>query len=405
MQTAQSVTLVLRLKTPQGWRRYPAAFYKTNGNIKPFVALVPRGPRSSPKARVTKCREEHHPEGTYELRSYQGRDTVYDSLGTNPKEAQEALRRAQKLREAIAIAPEAGIDPALFTPGLIPLSVYQTKLIREKEELGHFEAASMVRVSADEFLKPLRKNITPEEIRRDHLETYVVDLRRAGYQKRTVEDRLAYVKQLLRSTPVQYPKELLKFKAPKSEDKLPEYFTKAERDALSAACQTPRETLFFDLAITLGLRDQELMFLEERDIDYETMTVTVRSKTSEGFEIKDRAERRIPLRTDTADLIKAYVKANPGIRWLTCRPDGKPDTHLLRIIQRLGKRANLKCRVFTHKCRATYCTTLLREGVDIRTVQGLMGHEDLESTIRYLRAIEAEDKALQTKINNINFYD
>jgi hypothetical protein len=34
-----------------------------------------------------------------------------------------------------------------------------------------------------------------------------------------------------------------------------------------------------------------------------------------------------------------------------------------------------------------------------------MGHEDLATTIRYLRAIEAEDKAVQTKINNINFYN
>jgi integrase len=145
---------------------------------------------------------------------------------------------------------------------------------------------------------------------------------------------------------VQYPKEVLKFTAPKSEEKLPEYFTKAERDALFAACRFPRETLVYNLAITLGLREHELMFLEERDIDYETMTVTVRSKTSEGFEIKDRAERRVPLRTDTADLIKAYWKANPGFRWLTCRPDGEPDTHLLRIVQTLGKRANLKSRVF-----------------------------------------------------------
>jgi site-specific recombinase XerD len=61
------------------------------------------------------------------------------------------------------------------------------------------------------------------------------------------------------------------------------------------------------------------------------------------------------------------------------------------------------CRVFLHKFRSTYCTQLLRKGVDVRTVQVLMGHEDLETTIKYLRAIEAEDKQLQVVINDIDF--
>ena len=43
---------------------------------------------------------------------------------------------------------------------------------------------------------------------------------------------------------------------------------------------------------------------------------------------------------------------------------------------------------FLHKFRSTYATTLLRNGVDIRTVQKLMGHSDLGSTMRYLRPEE-----------------
>jgi site-specific recombinase XerD len=40
--------------------------------------------------------------------------------------------------------------------------------------------------------------------------------------------------------------------------------------------------------------------------------------------------------------------------------------------------------------RCTYCTTLLRSGMDLRTVQSLMGHHGIQSTMRYLRAIDPE---------------
>jgi integrase/recombinase XerD len=56
------------------------------------------------------------------------------------------------------------------------------------------------------------------------------------------------------------------------------------------------------------------------------------------------------------------------------------------------------CKEFgLHKFRHTYATTLLRDGVDILSMQKLLGHKDLDSTRRYLRALEPED--LLKKIN------
>ena len=52
------VTLVRNCKTPDGWRRYPAAFGK-NGRIKPHVVIVGG-------------REQRFPEGVYQLRTYEG---------------------------------------------------------------------------------------------------------------------------------------------------------------------------------------------------------------------------------------------------------------------------------------------------------------------------------------------
>jgi site-specific recombinase XerD len=61
-----------------------------------------------------------------------------------------------------------------------------------------------------------------------------------------------------------------------------------------------------------------------------------------------------------------------------------------------------ECQEWTlHKFRRTYCTTLLRSGLDLRTVQAYMGHADLASTMRYLRP--ASSAEAQTRINAIQW--
>lgn len=394
---AQAITLILRCKTDKGWRRYPAASHK--GKIRPHCAMVPVKKKDGLRSRTTRAREEHHPEGTYEIRTYQGSDTVYQQVGEDPVTAWNLYDRARKALSAQFLADDLGLDLHLVAPGMIPLATYLDKIVEDKEKKHFFEAAQTIRICGEDFLSRQRRGITPEEVTAEMLDNFLNQLIHEGYARRTARNRLDRMKQILRATGIQVSDNIRSLRAPKPEEKLPEYFTKAQRDAFFAACRPGRETLIFRLAATLGLRDQELMFLEPSDCDFESMTVTVRSKDESGFRIKDGAERRITLRDDVAKLIRAYAKANPGIRWLTCRADGEPDRHLLRLAKRIGERAGLTCRVFLHKFRSTYCTQLLRENVDIRTVQTLMGHEDLETTIRYLRAIEAEDKELRKKVN------
>jgi integrase len=91
-----------------------------------------------------------------------------------------------------------------------------------------------------------------------------------------------------------------------------------------------------------------------------------------------------------------------------------PDGHLLRRQKNLAQVAGLSCgnceaceesgeceRWFLHKFRATYITTLLRNGMELRTVMKLSGHSSIESVMRYLRP--AGDKEVQSKVNTIKW--
>lgn len=82
--------------------------------------------------------------------------------------------------------------------------------------------------------------------------------------------------------------------------------------------------------------------------------------------------------------------------------NAKPDGHFLRKLKQLARDNGLICdrcngcmserkeceNWYLHKFRATYCTKLLRSGLDIRTVQQMKGHSDLASTLRYVRPAE-----------------
>jgi len=63
-------------------------------------------------------------------------------------------------------------------------------------------------------------------------------------------------------------------------------------------------------------------------------------------------------------------------------------THLWDDCNALAKKAGLT-RFHPHKFRSTFATTLLQAGVDLKTVQKLLGHKDLESTMRYFARAES----------------
>jgi integrase len=178
--------------------------------------------------------------------------------------------------------------------------------------------------------------------------------------------------------------------------------------------RNPQHVVTFSLALQCGLREQELMYLQWPDVNLASRTLLVRSKPEWGFSIKDKEERALPIPDGLLGLLKTYKEENGDKLFITGTSGNKPNQKLLRTLKRLVKSARLNCGAckpccernecdtwFLHKFRSTYATTLLRNGVDVRSVQKLMGHSDLESTMRYLRP--AEDSQLQSRINAITW--
>jgi integrase len=270
-------------------------------------------------------------------------------------------------------------------------------------------AAAKYKLSADEFLSVAGKRYA-DEIEADDLLRHQRALRKRGCTDRTIANRHAYVVAFLRFAGASA--DVFPAHAPKYEKRLPETYTSGQIEAFFASLTNLQHVVTFMLALKCGLREQELMHVQWSDVNLHKKTLLVRSKPDWGFSIKDKEERSLPIPDDLIALLERYKAENKGQLFITGTSGNKPNTHLLRMLKRLAKAAGLNCgsckpcierneceEWYLHKFRSSYATALLRSGLDVRSVMKLMGHSDMESTMRYLRP--AEDAELQGKVNAI----
>ena len=165
----------------------------------------------------------------------------------------------------------------------------------------------------------------------------------------------------------------------------PEIYEQEMLDRFFAACDED-ERLLFEFFLYTGCREQEVMHMTDRCIDFAACTVTVRQNPDFGWTPKMYKERTIPVPAALVAKLKSMLvkRGRGGLLFPTA--NGKPTHDFLDTAKRIAKRAAIpEDEVWLHRFRSTFCTRALWAGIDLRTVQDWMGHTDLASTMRYLR--------------------
>lgn len=186
------------------------------------------------------------------------------------------------------------------------------------------------------------------------------------------------------------PKNPIKAVRPVKQDKEIRFpLSDPEIDALRGACNTLRERAEIEVLLSSGLRCAELCNLDLSDIDWQTMQIHVRC----GKGGKDRI-------TYINDVAAHHLR-----KYLMSRTDSLPYVFVSRGGQRIATRtisndlsliadrANV-AHVHPHRFRRTFATNLHKRGMDLRTVQLLLGHSNLNTTMTYIysdqKSISAE---------------
>ena len=215
----------------------------------------------------------------------------------------------------------------------------------------------------------------------------------------TVNQRLAalrffYVKTLHRpwnAAETPYPKKVIR---------LPVVLSQQEVAILIDSAPYPFDRVVLMTLYGTGVRRAELTHLKITDIDSERMVVRVRGG-------KGRKDREVMLSPKLLEALRDHWRRYKPKEWLF--PGGKwhkspkPITTKVawQVCQRAAKRAGLEKKVHPHILRHCFATHLLEAGADLRTIQMMLGHHDLEETTIYLHVSKRHLNATASPLDSL----
>ena len=163
--------------------------------------------------------------------------------------------------------------------------------------------------------------------------------------------------------------------------KLPRVLSESEVKKLLESAEDLKEQAIVMTLYAAGLRLNELLHLEIKDIDSSKMQIRVR----EGKGAKDR---NVVLSWTLLEVLRRYYLRYRPVRWLFYgrTPQQALDERFVqRMVRRLSEKAGLREGVTTHTLRHSFATHLLEHGTELPYIQVLLGHRNVKTTMLYLR--------------------
>ncbi|MBN1554524.1 MAG: tyrosine recombinase XerC [Phycisphaerae bacterium] len=253
------------------------------------------------------------------------------------------------------------------------------------ERLRPDDLADMEPMSPPRFQERLR-TVRPMEIR-----SYLAVLRNGDYSKATTARKLAslrsFFKYLVRtgvvdSSPVSV------IRTPRLDKRLPKFLDVEQISALLTAPNPmsllgARDRAILETLYSAGLRIGELVALNIEDLDEFHGALRVRGK--------GKKERLAPLGDKAVAAIRSYLKmrfaklgrVEHGALFVNRAGDRITDRSIRRKINKYMLQAGIATHISPHTLRHSFATHMLNAGADLRSVQEMLGHENLSTTQIY----------------------
>ncbi|MBW1972907.1 MAG: site-specific tyrosine recombinase XerD [Deltaproteobacteria bacterium] len=182
---------------------------------------------------------------------------------------------------------------------------------------------------------------------------------------------------------------------PKQSKTLPEVLSYEDVKLLLSAPDTSkplgiRDRCMLELLYATGIRVSELVHLKLNEVNLDMGFVLVTGKGSK--------QRMVPLGEESIHWVRRYIKEvrplllNKRIAnelFVTKRGKSMTRQGFWKLIKFYGNKAGIKKRITPHTLRHSFASHLLAGGADLRSVQIMLGHEDISTTQIYTH-IEAE---------------
>lgn len=183
---------------------------------------------------------------------------------------------------------------------------------------------------------------------------------------------------------------------PKRPVSIPDVLSGSEVQRLLGCITSIRMRLICTTMYATGLRVAEACHLRPGDIDAQRRLIHVRLG-------KGGRDRQVPMGEKLVGLLREY--------WRIARPEGEylfpgdapgrpiSAKSVWLALQTATRAARIRKRVHPHTLRHCYATHQLERGVNLRTLQAVLGHASLETTLRYLRVLPEHVAGLKSPLD------
>ena len=177
---------------------------------------------------------------------------------------------------------------------------------------------------------------------------------------------------------------------------LPDVISEGETLLILNALDNIKHKAIITIIYSAGLRRSELINLRKTDIDFDKRLLFVRG----GKGAKDRIT---VLSEATASIMKIYLKQYKPNYWMFEGPNRTQysPSSIRTILNKAVAKAGITKRFTPHMLRHSFATHLLEQGVDIRYIQTLLGHESSKATEIYTHVSKKSLAKIRSPLDRI----
>lgn len=256
-----------------------------------------------------------------------------------------------------------------------------------------------------EFLSFLNKEKV-SDLEEDDISSYLQELTNQGLKKNTLVRKAMCLRHFLRFLKKEGEISLTldELIVPKNDLCLPKYLSEEETNKLLAVIDKGTKKGILDLSMIIldlstGLRVSELVNLKTEDLSLKGNYLKIIGKGNK--------ERLLPFLDETNYILNVYLEEvrnpiNSKKKEFFLHPDGKTVSrqYFYQEIKKYAKSSGINKEISPHTLRHTFATNLLNNGADLRKVQELLGHSNIETTQIYThlsmkKKIEEYDKTMK----------
>jgi len=250
-----------------------------------------------------------------------------------------------------------------------------------------------------DFARHFRKSpdlLTQEHMRKFQL--YLLNERKLTAQTvagRITALRFFFVKVLRR------PYQELDLVYPKLPDRLPTVLSEDEVAKLIESASNAYHRVMLTTLYATGMRRTELSRLKVEDIDSQRMVIHVRQG-------KGGKDRDVTLSPRLLEILRDYWKwRKPQVYLFPSLQRKRPglpitDRAIYHAVRAAAQRAGIKKKISPHVLRHSWATHLLERGTDLKTIQMLLGHVDLEATTIYLHLSQRHLQSMTNPLDTLS---